>query len=143
MLATASSTRLETWLSSSDGAAPDWVIVTETSGTSMLGKRVTGSFENDSRPSTQSTTKSRIAGTGLRIDQAEKLMFTGRSRQFVATGVMTSPSRTKVPARATTVSPSAMPERISARPPPASPSLTGLVVTLPSVTLCTVAPVRA
>lgn len=39
----------------------------------MFGKRVTGSFENDSSPSTHSTTKSRIAGTGFRIDQAETL----------------------------------------------------------------------
>ena len=67
-----------TWLSSSAGAAPDCVTVTEISGTSMLGKRVTGSFEKASRPSTQSTTKSRIAGTGFRIDQAEKLMRIAR-----------------------------------------------------------------
>ena len=44
MLATASSTRLVTCVSSSLGATPGSVTVTETSGTSMLGKRVIGSF---------------------------------------------------------------------------------------------------
>ena len=44
MPATASSTRLVTWFCSSDGAAPDWVTVTETIGMSMFGKRVIGSF---------------------------------------------------------------------------------------------------
>jgi hypothetical protein len=143
ILATASSTRLLTWLSSSAGAAPDWVTVTEISGTSMFGKRVTGSFENESSPSTQSTTKSRIDGTGLRIDQAEKLTFTRGSRQFAATGVIMSPSRTKVPARATTLSPSARPAAISARPPPIRPRVTLVVVTRPSLTACTMAPPRA
>jgi hypothetical protein len=38
--ATASSTRLVTCDSSSEGAAPDWVTVTDTTGTSMFGKRV-------------------------------------------------------------------------------------------------------
>ena len=74
MLATASSTSLVTWLSSSAGAAPDWVTVMETSGTSMLGKRVTGSAMKLITPSSVSTANSTIAGTGLRIDQAEMLM---------------------------------------------------------------------
>ena len=41
----------------------------------MLGKRVIGSFEKLISPSTTSTMKSRIGGTGLRIDQAEKFQF--------------------------------------------------------------------
>src|SRR5712691_9793653 len=74
MLATASSTSFVTWLSSSVGAAPDCVTVMETMGTSMLGKRVTGSFTKLIVPSSVSTANSTIAGTGLRIDQAETLM---------------------------------------------------------------------
>jgi hypothetical protein len=42
MLATASSTRLEIWLSSSAGAAPACVTLIWMSGTSMFGKRVIG-----------------------------------------------------------------------------------------------------
>ena len=73
MLATASSTSFVTWLSSSAGAAPDCVTVIDTSGTSMLGKRVTGSVRKLMTPSSVSTANSTIAGTGLRIDQAEIL----------------------------------------------------------------------
>ncbi len=75
MLATASSTRLVIWVSSSLGATPGSVTVTETSGMSMLGKRVIGSFEKLIKPSTISTRNSRIGGIGLRIDQAEKFQF--------------------------------------------------------------------
>jgi hypothetical protein len=74
MFATASSMRLVICVSSSLGATPGSVTVTETSGMSMLGKRVTGSLEKLIRPSATSTMKSRIAGTGLRIDQAEMFM---------------------------------------------------------------------
>ena len=66
--------RLVICVSSSLGATPGSVTVTETSGMSMLGKRVTGSLEKLIRPSATSTMKSRIAGTGLRIDQAEIFM---------------------------------------------------------------------
>ena len=75
MLATASSMRLVICVSSSLGATPGSVTVTETSGMSILGKRVTGSFEKLISPSATSTMKSRIGGTGLRIDQAEKFQF--------------------------------------------------------------------
>ena len=85
MLATASSTRLVTCVSSSLGATPGSVTVTETIGTSMLGKRVIGSFEKLIRPSATSTMNIRIGGTGLRIAQAEKFQFMAdRSRLFVA-----------------------------------------------------------
>ena len=73
MLATASSTSLVTWLSSSAGAAPDWTTVIETSGMSMFGKRVTGSVMKLMTPSSVSTENSTIAGTGRRIDHAEIL----------------------------------------------------------------------
>lgn len=63
-------------------------------------------------------------------------------RQFVATGVIRSPSRTKVPARATTVSPAARPLAISARPPPVRPSVTLRVLILPFWTVCTVGSLR-
>ena len=43
MPATASSTFFVTCFSSSAGAAPGWETETETIGTSMFGKRVTGS----------------------------------------------------------------------------------------------------
>ena len=73
MLATASSTSLVTWLSSSAGAAPDWTTVTAISGMSMLGNRVTGSVMKLMMPRSVSTENSTIAGTGRRIDQAEML----------------------------------------------------------------------
>ncbi len=70
-LATASSTFLVTCDSSSDGAAPDWVICTCTIGMSMFGNRVIGIVRKLTMPSTVSTTKATIAGIGRRIDQAE------------------------------------------------------------------------
>ena len=73
--AIASSTFLVTWLRSSEGAAPDWVTVTATTGTSMFGNRVTGMPRNATMPSAISTTNSTSAGMGWRIDQAEKLKF--------------------------------------------------------------------
>ena len=75
MLATASSTRFVTWVSSSEGATPGSKTDTETSGTSMLGKRVIGSLEKLISPSVQSTMNSRMGGIGLRIAQAEKFQF--------------------------------------------------------------------
>ena len=74
MPATASSTFLVTCVSSSDGAAPACVISTWTTGTSMLGKRDTGSWRKLNMPSAISTTNSSSGGTGLRIAQAETLM---------------------------------------------------------------------
>ena len=53
MPATASSTCLVTCVSSSAGAAPDCVTVTETIGTSMLGKRVIGSWRKLKMPEQQ------------------------------------------------------------------------------------------
>ena len=46
-----------------------------TIGMSMLGKRVIGSLAKLISPSAISTMNSRIGGTGLRIDQAEKFQF--------------------------------------------------------------------
>src|SRR5271154_4460940 len=70
-LATASSTFLVTCDSSSDGAAPDWVISTCTIGMSMLGNRVIDIVRKLTTPSRNSTANSTIDGIGLRIDQAE------------------------------------------------------------------------
>ncbi len=72
-LATASSTILVTWVSSSAGAAPAWVTVTVTTGTSMLGNLVTGRRMKLSVPSSASTANSSTGVTGFLIDQAEML----------------------------------------------------------------------
>src|SRR3712207_1119761 len=74
MPATASSTCLVTCVSISAGAAPDWVTVTATMGTSMDGKRVMGRVLKLCHPRIRSSTKARIGATGLRIDQAEKFI---------------------------------------------------------------------
>ncbi len=76
--ATASSTRLVICVSISDGAEPCSRMVTETTGTSMLGKRVIGSVRKEMIPSATSTTKRRMGGTGLRIAQAEMFQFIAR-----------------------------------------------------------------
>ena len=75
MLDTASSIRLVTCVSSSLGATPGSVMITDTSGTSIFGKRVTGSFAKLMTPRAMSTRKSRIGGIGFRIDQAEMFQF--------------------------------------------------------------------
>ncbi len=72
--ATASSISRVTCFSSSAGAAPLCVVVTATSGTSMLGNRVIGSELNDCQPSTISRQNARMGAIGLRMDQAEKFM---------------------------------------------------------------------
>src|SRR5690349_16040144 len=72
-LATESSILRATCVSSSAGAAPDCVTVTEMTGTSMFGNLVIGRVLNDTQPSASSTTNSRTDGTGWRIDQAEML----------------------------------------------------------------------
>ena len=74
MPATASSISFVTCVSSSAGAAPDWLTVTATSGTSMFGNRVIGSALNDCQPSTISMKKARIGAIGFRMDQAEKFI---------------------------------------------------------------------
>ncbi len=82
MLETASSMRLVTCVSSSLGATPGSVTTTETSGTSILGKRVMGSLAKLINPSAISTRKSSTGGIGLRIAQAEKFQFIARSLRF-------------------------------------------------------------
>src|SRR6185437_2473408 len=72
-LATASSTFFVTCDSSSEGAAPDWVMSTWTIGMSILGKRVIDIVRKLTRPRIVRTAKATIAGMGLRIDQAETL----------------------------------------------------------------------
>lgn len=72
MPATASSIFFVTWASISAGAAPVWMTRTETSGTSMLGKRVIGRALNDCQPRTISMTKASSGAIGFLIDQAEK-----------------------------------------------------------------------
>src|SRR4028118_474860 len=71
--AIASSTFFVTWDSSSDGPAPGWVTVTETVGTSMFGLESIPSWVKDSQPTTVKTKNRTIVGTGLRIDQPERL----------------------------------------------------------------------
>ena len=68
MPAIESSIFLATWVSSSAGAAPDWVTLIETTGTSMLGKRVTGNCRKLTKPTRQSTMNSKMAGIGLRME---------------------------------------------------------------------------
>ena len=72
-LATASSTFFVTCNSSSDGAAPDWVISTCTIGMSMFGKRVIDIVRKLTRPRMVRTANATTAGMGRRIDQAETL----------------------------------------------------------------------
>ncbi|MET3862824.1 hypothetical protein ABIC20_000133 [Methylobacterium radiotolerans] len=73
-----SSTHLVTWVCNSDGAAPDWVIATETMGTSTLGIFVTASPRKLTRPSTTSTRNRTRGAMGLRIAQAETFRRIGR-----------------------------------------------------------------
>ena len=77
--ATESSTHFVTWVCNSDGAAPDWVIVTATIGMSMLGKRVIGRLRKLTSPRTIRTRNRTTDGRGLRIDQAEMLRRIGVS----------------------------------------------------------------
>ncbi len=74
--ATASSTFRVTWVSSSEGAAPDWVMVTAITGTSMLGARVMGMSRKASTPSTVSTANSTMDGIGRRIAAPEMFSAT-------------------------------------------------------------------
>src|ERR1700693_5950673 len=76
-LATASSTFFVTCDSSSDGAAPDWVISTCTIGMSILGKRVIDIERKLTTPRIVRTAKATTAGMGRRIDQAETLRRMG------------------------------------------------------------------
>src|SRR5580704_1551047 len=76
-LATASSTFFVTCDSSSDGAAPDWVISTCTIGMSMLGKRVIDIDRKLTTPRMVRTANATTAGMGRRIDQAETLRRMG------------------------------------------------------------------
>ena len=54
------------------------VIITWTTGTSMLGKRVIGSVVKLIQPSTISTKNSTSEGIGRRIDQAEMFIIEPR-----------------------------------------------------------------
>src|SRR5262249_9083087 len=76
--AMASSTLRVTWVSSSPGAAPDWVIETWTIGMSMLGNRVIGSDMKLTMPRISNTRNVTIAGIGDRIDHAEMFSLIAR-----------------------------------------------------------------
>ena len=69
--AIASSTRFVTCVCNSAGAAPCWVTVTATIGTSTFGICVIGRAAKPNRPSASITTKNTIEGRGLRMAQAE------------------------------------------------------------------------
>src|SRR5262249_31433494 len=71
MPATASSTLRVTCVSSSTGAAPACVTVTDTTGMSMLGDSSMPSVKKQNSPTTVSTRKSTDVGTGCVMDQAE------------------------------------------------------------------------
>ncbi len=112
-------------------------------GTSMLGKRVTGSDWKLRTPSTISTRNSASDGTGWRIDQADMFQFIAPASLTLASGstVRTaSPSRRNVPALATTRSPSASPERTSTWLPAVRPVSMRRVATFPLSTTWTIAP---
>src|SRR5260370_22623800 len=70
-LETASSTFLVTCDSSSDGAAPDWVMSTRTIGMSILGKRVIDIVRKLTMPRMVRTAKATTAAMGRRIDHHE------------------------------------------------------------------------
>ena len=93
-LATASSTFLVTCASSSAGAAPACVIVTDTTGTSTFGARVIGSIQNETRPTRVSTANSTSGGIGLRIAAPE---MRSAMAQLRGTAVTRSPPRMKAP----------------------------------------------
>src|SRR3984885_14728243 len=76
-LATASSTFFVTCDSSSDGAAPDWVMSTWTIGMSMFGNRVIDIVRKLIRPRIVNTANATTAGMGFRIRQAETLRRLG------------------------------------------------------------------
>src|SRR4051794_31819757 len=88
---TASSTVLVTCDSSSAGAAPNCVMVTEMIGMSTLGRRVIGSLLNDTQPRNMMTIAMTIAGSGCRIDHAD--MFTA-IRTLPGTGLADADERT-------------------------------------------------
>ena len=71
---TASSTAFVTRDSSSAGAAPNCVTVTETTGTSTFGIRVTGSLLKLMKPSATIAAAMTRGGSGCRIDHAEMLI---------------------------------------------------------------------
>ena len=71
--ATASSIFFVTCASSSPGAAPGWVTVMDTMGTSMLGVRVIGSMAKPTSPRIVSTANSTSGGIGLRMAAPEML----------------------------------------------------------------------
>src|SRR5271156_5860094 len=79
ILETASSTFFVTCDSSSDGAAPDWVMSTCTIGISMFGKRGTDLVRKLMGPRTIKTANATAGGMGRRIDQAETLSRMGKS----------------------------------------------------------------
>src|SRR5262249_31475982 len=70
---TPSSMVLVTWASSSAGAAPNWVTITDTRGMSALGRRVTASLVKLVQPRNSRMMENTAAGSGRRIDQAEPL----------------------------------------------------------------------
>ena len=71
--ATASSTIFVTRDSSSAGGAPTCATVTEMTGTSMFGMRVTGSLLKLMQPSTTIAAAMTMGGRGCRIDHADML----------------------------------------------------------------------
>ena len=78
--ATESSTLFVTWVSSSTGAAPSWVISTVTIGMSTFGNRVMPRLLKLIRPSVISTRNSTSEGMGRRIDHAEMFICSPRRR---------------------------------------------------------------
>src|SRR5262249_22948796 len=65
------STGLVTCDSNSAGAAPNWVIVTDMTGTSTFGRRVMGSLLKPTQPRNMMTIAPTIDGRGDLIDHAE------------------------------------------------------------------------
>ena len=72
-LETASSILLVTCASSSAGAAPNWAMMTEMTGTSMFGMRVIGSLMKLTTAERHDGRSHTRGGSGCRIDQAEML----------------------------------------------------------------------
>ena len=71
--ATASSIFLVTWFSNSAGPAPDWVTVTCTVGTSILGLVSIPKELKENQPNTVKTKNKTMVGIGFLIDHAEIL----------------------------------------------------------------------
>ena len=139
-LATESSTFFVTWDSSSDGAAPDWVISTCTIGMSMLGKRVIDIVAEADDAEDGEDGERHHRGNwaadrpGRDVETHWIRLPSRRPRSVSGVGRTRSPGLKKAAERATMLSPSATPPLISTVSPSTMPGVTRRSSTRPSRT---------